>query len=107
MRKELAEDCQRCDARPACELAGQQYVQLEKAAAALGFTVTEGSVTCTGRVPGSMLLDLGPRCDARLSEPALASVEERGRIAELANLDEAVKSILPSTQAIVEALRSY
>lgn len=106
MRKELAEDCQSCNARPACELAGQRYEQLERAASALGFTVTEGSVICSGRIPGSLVLDMDARCGTRLSAPDLASAEERARIAELAILDQKVEDILPNTKATVESLKS-
>ena len=106
MRKELTDNCQRCEARPACELAGQKYEQLEKASTALGFTVTEGSVICEGRIPGSLALDINARCGARLVAPDLATPEERKHIAELAILDESVNDILPATQALVQGLKS-
>jgi len=106
MRKELAPDCQACDIRPVCELAGLKYQQLERAAAALGYTVTEGSVICGGRSPGSLLLDMDARCGTRLSPPDLASPEEREHISELARLDEETTHVLADAQAIAETLKS-
>lgn len=106
MRKELSDDCLRCESRPACELAGQQYQKLEREASGLGFTVTEGALICGGRKPGSMLLDMDARCGAHLLPPDLASAEERERIAQLAEMDEEVISIFPATQATVQQLKT-
>jgi len=103
MKVELSERCAGCDNRPACEVAAVKGKHLEEAAKKLGFTVTEGALTCLGPRWEEILEDNA--CQARLSPPDLASAEERAKIAELSGLDVQVSALLPDAQDLIRDSR--